>query len=272
MLDFDVIPIPVDFAVPPVNAVIIFDEPLTVLDPGPRQEKTFALLDEALKSRGKNLKNVKRILLTHTHVDHFGGAAEIVRLSGAEVFVHPDDAAKARLGRNEKSSRVMKKFLLSHGVPGSYTRYIDLFFEKSARYQEPLEKISFYPAEIPFSNGTLRVHHTPGHTPGGVVFYEEASKTLFSGDTLLEHITPNPVFEENEAGERFPALMRFRETLGKLSAFDFKLIVPGHGGCFSDFAGLKARYLSGWVKRAQKILCLISEQKEITAYELARLL
>ena len=47
--------------------------------------------------------------------------------------------------------------------------------------------------ELEFDSGTLRVLHTPGHTPGSCSFVREANRTLICGDCVLKRITPNPI-------------------------------------------------------------------------------
>ncbi|MCV4754694.1 MBL fold metallo-hydrolase, partial [Escherichia coli] len=47
--------------------------------------------------------------------------------------------------------------------------------------------------EIEFESGSLRVLHTPGHTPGSCSFAREANRTLICGDCVLKRITPNPI-------------------------------------------------------------------------------
>ena len=49
-------------------------------------------------------------------------------------------------------------------------------------------------AELEFESGTLRIVHTPGHTPGSCSFVREADRTVIAGDCVLKRITPNRSF------------------------------------------------------------------------------
>ena len=64
-------------------------DPLTLVDPGPRRDKTRVALDEGLRAIGLRVEDVELVVLTHQHHDHVGLAAEVVRRSGARVAATP---------------------------------------------------------------------------------------------------------------------------------------------------------------------------------------
>ncbi len=66
-------------------------------------------------------------------------------------------------------------------------------------------------AELEFESGSLRILHTPGHTPGSCSFLREADRTVIAGDCVLKRITPNPVLSPDpiDPSRRFPSLAEY---------------------------------------------------------------
>ncbi len=110
----------------------------------------------------ENLK-IRHILLTHSHWDHAGGAAELSRHTGAGVRVHKSDEERLRNPEVEASMFGLP-FGIEAVVPEAYLNDKD---------------------RIPIGNKHLEVRHTPGHTEGGVCFILWEESCVFSGDTLF---------------------------------------------------------------------------------------
>jgi glyoxylase-like metal-dependent hydrolase (beta-lactamase superfamily II) len=96
---------------------------------------------------------------------------------------------------------------------------------------------------LAFEGFALRVLHLPGHTAGHICLFDEASGVLFSGDTLLLNITPNPLLEPDPAdpSERRRSLLEFVDTLDRLAAMPLSEVFPGHGPPITDPHGLIER-------------------------------
>src|SRR5437762_2419908 len=85
--------------------------------------------------------------------------------------------------------------------------------------------------ELQFESGSLRILHTPGHTPGSCSFLREADRTLIAGDCILKRITPNPVLSPDplNPSRRFPSLAEYLVSLARLRACSPTLVYGGHG-------------------------------------------
>ena len=84
--------IPTPFPVGPVNVYVARDpegDGLTLVDCGPRTPEARAALDAGLAALGHSVHDVRRIVVTHAHADHYGLAANIAAESGAQVLTHP---------------------------------------------------------------------------------------------------------------------------------------------------------------------------------------
>lgn len=151
---------------------------------------------------------VRRIVLTHRHPDHVGGAALLKEELSAEVFIHELDAPALT-----KASEADKQAELFGTAP------------------EPIEVTPFSEGEV-ISTGDreFRVLHTPGHTIGSVSLFDEADGSLISGDT---------VFVGGYGRWDFPTgsyddLVRSIRRLSELRAVD---LYPGHGPTAIGAAG-----------------------------------
>src|SRR5262245_28310153 len=106
--------IPTPFPVGPINIYLIVDDPITLVDTGPKTDQAVAALREQLRKVGFKTEDVKRIVLTHTHEDHCGLAGTLQRESGARVHVHEWDIQNLC---DERRARVDPELLKRAGAP-----------------------------------------------------------------------------------------------------------------------------------------------------------
>ena len=164
-----------------------------VIDPGDEADRILAAVREA------GLK-VTHVLLTHAHFDHIGAADEVVKTSGAPLALHPGDLPVLQAGGGA------------------------LFFD----FQPPPipAAVASLAAgqEIGVGELTLRVLHTPGHSPGHVTFYAPAEGALFDGDVLFA----GGIGRTDMPGGSFEVLMR---SIGEqlMTLPDDTVVYPGHG-------------------------------------------
>ncbi|MFL6128317.1 MAG: MBL fold metallo-hydrolase [Mycobacteriales bacterium] len=145
-----------------VNAVAIreADGSVTLVDPGLRLRFARRRLRAGLLAIGAGPADVRRVVVTHAHVDHVGGLASVVEQSGAAVHAHEREAVYLRDGRTPR---------MRQGRPRS--------FPAVTAAEEFLDG-----TRLP---GGLRVVHTPGHTPGHVSLLHEPTGVLITGDALF---------------------------------------------------------------------------------------
>jgi glyoxylase-like metal-dependent hydrolase (beta-lactamase superfamily II) len=152
-------------------ALVQEDGSVTLVDTG--LKKAPARIVAGLAAIGKHPRDVTRIVLTHVHPDHAGGAAEMSRRTGAPVLVHGDDHDWARTGRiagaNDRSTLLGRLFARTGDAR------IEAF--------EPGPALT--DGEVLPVSGGLRVVHTPGHSPGHVSLLVEPTGTLITGDALF---------------------------------------------------------------------------------------
>lgn len=147
------------------------DGSVTLIDCG--LKRAPAKIVAALAALGKRPGDVQRIVLTHAHFDHAGGAARMVSEAGAHgVDVHVDDA-----GYIETGTRAPGDIATTSGRLFSRAPWGD--FHATAVAQRLTD------GEVLPVAGGLRIMHTPGHTPGHISLLHPASGVLITGDSIF---------------------------------------------------------------------------------------
>jgi len=267
------IPVPTPFPVGPVNCYLIAEDPVTLIDAGPKTKEASEALKDGLRRAGVRVFDIKRILLTHTHEDHCGLAKTLRdETKGAEVLVHGWETGH-RAGRLEYEAH--RALLARAGVPDNEITGMRRMYEGVRQYADALEDDEHHELvddeEIKFASGSLRVVHTPGHTPGSCSFVREADRTIFAGDCVLKRITPNPILSPDpvDPAKRFPSLAEYLVSLARVRSFSPTLIYGGHGDPVTDYEELFNRYLRAIRERQAEVVRLVP-QAGATAWEVAQ--
>ena len=147
------------------------DGSLTLVDCGLKSAPKK--IEAAITSLKQDMSDVKKILFTHSHYDHAGGAAKVIELIGSpEVISHEAERDFLESGKTP---------------PQDYSYFAGKFF----RFMPPsrLDPISVSKTvrdgETLNIAGGLQVVHTPGHTPGHVSLLHLPSRTLITGDSVF---------------------------------------------------------------------------------------
>lgn len=190
--------IPTPFKVGPVNVYLIREDPLTLIDAGPHTPEAEATLKEGLAREGFSLRDIRRVILTHGHPDHYGLAAAIRDLSGAEIYLNGRELEKTAQEVNFVRER--GSLLRWAGIPAGVLEMVEKVYIGDREYAEPLkDPLPIVAGQVlPFERHALRVYHLRGHSTGQCNFYEATERVFFSGDNLLAHITPNPLLEPGD--------------------------------------------------------------------------
>lgn len=264
--------IPTPFYVGAVNVYLIKEEPLTLIDVGPKTAEASEVLRDKLRQNGVGFTDIRRIALTHAHADHCGLAKQVRDdAKNAEIFVHRWESGHLF---EQTPGEEQRNLLNRAGVPPEVFRRIQDNFETLNLLTDTLAADEFTALddemELEFSGGILKVLHTPGHTPGSCSFFREADRTLFAGDCVLKRITPNPVLASDpiDKSKRFKSLAEYLVSLARIRGLSPTLIYGGHGEPIDDFEEIFHRYIRSIDKRQKQTLDLISADG-ITAWQAA---
>jgi glyoxylase-like metal-dependent hydrolase (beta-lactamase superfamily II) len=271
--------IPTPFMVGRVNAYLIEDSPLTLIDSGPNSAKALDELEQALAARGHRIEDIELLVISHQHMDHFGLASILARRSGAEV------AALSQLApflagyghQSDLEDRFAERLMLRHGIPPEIVtalRAVSAGFRAWGSAVEVTRRLSDDSA-LELRDRTLRVLHRPGHSPSDTVFLDEQRGILLAADHLIAHISSNPLIarpldaEEEYSKPRPQALITYMASLEQTRAMELELVLPGHGRPITDHAALIDERFRLHRRRAEKMLGLITSQPR-TAHGIAQ--
>lgn len=261
--------IPTPFPVGPVNVYLLWSEPLTLVDAGPDTPESREALTSALAEVGLVPRDIEQVLLTHSHSDHAGLAGWFQEM-GAEVFVHPLEAEKLS-GLDFWPAR--HAYLRQMGVTSELLTAAQSLAKRAAAYRGCLEDYRpLQEGEVLCFNGfRLSALFVPGHCGGHLAFYQEESGVLLAGDTLLKHISPNPLAEVHPSrpGERSASLGQFLATLDRLESMAFQLVLPGHGEALEAPGPRIAAIRCHHQKRLQRIREMVQAGGSCTPFALA---
>jgi glyoxylase-like metal-dependent hydrolase (beta-lactamase superfamily II) len=268
----ETIVIPTPFYVGPVNVYLIREDPLTLLDTGPVMDGSLQALRDGLKQLGHQVSDIKRIIISHAHVDHFGLARDLADESGAEVFIHSWDA-EAVTGDGDYSRQ--ESLLAAAGVPSDVIDKMKSGYGEISQYARRIQKVTTLEDadEIAFDHESLVVVHTPGHTPGSICLLRKSNRLVLSADTVLKNITPNPMLNADpiDPARRFQSLGEYMVSLARLKSLAPTLVKGGHGGDVSDYDEYFHRLYRFTQARQNKLLGLIPRDG-VTAWSATSLL
>lgn len=149
----------------------LVDDDVTLIDTGAPGSGRLVL--RQLREIGRWPSDVKRVVLTHYHIDHRGAARELQEATGATVFIHKSEAAYLR-GQQPYPSLFRSELLASLTEP----------FTAATRLRPIADVEEIEDGDIVDALGGLRVLHAPGHTQGSISLWFKETGLLFSGDAM----------------------------------------------------------------------------------------
>jgi glyoxylase-like metal-dependent hydrolase (beta-lactamase superfamily II) len=268
-----------------VNCYLLEDERgVAVVDPGLPTKESYAALESRLKAAGYPLKRVHTVIVTHSHGDHFGGAAWLRSHSGAEILTHrsfrlmwdptepPDldieDLASSPDG-DDISVRDVRRFPWQKtpwGGPGIEMPWKRRMMIRGARQfprmrRLPTPTIRVEEAEVVrLARRDWVAVHTPGHTDDHLCLFDPTEGCMLCGDHVLPTITPHI----GGLGTSHDPLGTFFDSLDKIGSYgtEVTLALPAHGHPFTNLSERAQQIKDHHAERLDKI--------RATAVELAR--
>ncbi len=265
------ISVPTPYPIGPVTLYLLEGDPLTLVDTGPGTAAAWTALRRELAVRSLRPEDIRRVLITHGHHDHFGLARRLAR-AGAKLLAHRHDRRNLAL---ERGYSQLWRQLLRAGLPVAKRLPLIAGLRLLDRTARPVFEVTWLAdgEELQHEHAVIRVHHLPGHTPGHVGFELGGEGVLVTGDTILDGLTPNAVVDRDpeNPGRPFLSLAAYAATLGRLEAMRPRLLLPAHGPCISDVVGQVRTLRDRQEKRAAEMREALAAGPVTVAWLIARL-
>lgn len=255
---------------------LVFCEDLRALiDTGSGYGESNQHLIEGLEAAGEletgkpfNVHDLTHILLTHGHIDHFGGLNYLRTISNVPVGIHELDR-RVLTNYEERLTLVTRRlgeFLVSAGVNGDRRdQILSLYRITKGLFQST--PVDFTYETIGMTLGPLECLHVPGHCAGHVVI--RLHDILFSGDHILDGITPHQAPEHLTLGTGLEHYLHSLELL-KTWADGITLTLGGHRRPIRDLSARIDEIKRHHQERLELLLDLLKVPRTIA--ELAWLL
>jgi len=198
--------------------LIIDSDGLTLIDAGlPGSDKKIL---KYIVNLNRSPSDLKRIIITHSDIDHFGGLSALKKASGARVYaseIESDSMSKGQSSRQIKSKNFFRKLLMD--VAGRFMKAAPIHADETLSEGQILPVL-----------GGLRIVETPGHTPGHISLYSPTTGILFTGDSIvsrdggLVRSVPRNTWDEAKADE----------SARKQAVLGARIVCSGHGPVVMD--------------------------------------
>ena len=268
-----VVRIPLPLPLPDLRVVNVYailgDDGVTLVDSGWADEPSETVIVEALDRLGFAPEDVRRVVVTHAHWDHYSRAIGWQRRYGTTVMIgrherHSIEAFDERTGAYPVQAQLLQR-----------AGAVDLAHSIANFPLEPFERdVPFGPPDVWLDDGDhidcggidLVARATPGHTRGHIVYEDRRANLMFTGDHILPRITPSLGLE------RAPEALPLRSYLASLRLFlelSDASMLPAHGALSPSVKARAEELLDHHRDRLDRACELVTAGNS-TAYQVAQ--
>lgn len=237
------------------------DDWVVLIDTGSGSDLSNAGLEKGLAEANLGASDLTHILLTHGHIDHYGGLSFLREHTKAQIGVHELDLGtitthEARLAI---LSRKLENFLAQAGILEERRRDLLSMYRFTKKFHHSVP-VDFSYEACDMQIGPFEIVHVPGHCAGHVAL--KLDDVIFCGDLILEKVTPH------QSPEELLPFMGVHHYLESLSAFErwadgATLVLNGHDDPIIDLPLRIATTRANLSRRLNQALASLDEPRTL---------
>lgn len=234
-----------------------------LVDSGSGTDPSHEDLLRGLNQAGLQPSDLTHILLTHAHIDHYGGLSRLKSLTNAKIGCHELDlqTVSQHESRLALIGRRLASYLTEAGLsPEERDTLLGIYRFTKALYRSV--PVDFTYGSQDMQVGALRMVHLPGHCPGHVAI--RLDDIVFCGDMVVEGVTPHLA---PESINPYGGLEHYLFSLARLQnwAADARLVLNGHDDAITDLPARIDTTHQNLIRRMRKALDALDERPLTTA-------
>jgi glyoxylase-like metal-dependent hydrolase (beta-lactamase superfamily II) len=237
--------------------LVLNDELRILVDAGSGIDSSHQDLLNGLAQAGLQASDLTHILLTHAHIDHYGGLSKLKPLTQAKIGCHELDLQTVAHHETRLAliSRRLATFLAETGLSeDTRDQHLGIYRFTKALYQSVPVDFSYEASDMRI--GPLELIHLPGHCPGHVAM--RLDDVIFCGDMVVEGVTPHL---SPESINPYSGLDHYLESLARLGQWSkgARLVLNGHDEVITDLPSRIEATHQNLIRRMSKAVQALSE-------------